>query len=98
MIATPPSSQALRQIRGSVRGLGRKAGTATTDSVSSHARMKSRGERCVELEAAISRYASLKSLLYRCFYHVASSIVNANHDGMRPAVRLCIAHCIGDRV
>ena len=29
---------------------------------------------------------------------VASRIVNANHDGMRPAVRLCIAHCIDDRV
>ena len=30
--------------------------------------------------------------------HVASSIINANHDGMRPAVRLCIPHCVGDRV
>ena len=30
--------------------------------------------------------------------HVASSVVNTTHDGMRPAVRLCIAHGIDDRV
>src|SRR4051794_21918231 len=30
--------------------------------------------------------------------HVAISIVNANHDWIRPAERLCIAHCIDDRV
>ena len=37
-------------------------------------------------------------LVFERFDHVAASVVNANHDGMRPAVRLCIAQGIDDRV
>jgi hypothetical protein len=38
------------------------------------------------------------ALVFERLDHVASSIVNANHDGMRSAVRLCIAHGIDDGV
>ena len=38
------------------------------------------------------------ALVFERLDDVAGSIVNVNHDGMRPAVRLCVAHRIDDRV
>jgi len=38
------------------------------------------------------------ALVFERLDDIASSVVNANRDGMHPAVRLCVAHCIDDRV
>jgi hypothetical protein len=52
--------------------------------------------------AAFSFHAALRvfeiAVVFERLDDVASSIANANHDGMPPAVRLCVAHGIDDRV
>ncbi len=52
--------------------------------------------------AAFSFHVALRlfevALVFKRLNHVASNIANANDDGMPPAVRLCVAHGIDDRV
>jgi hypothetical protein len=71
-----------------------------------------RGQQSLEQHFTISRHASLCggslfhtmlrlfgfAFVFERLHDVASSIVNSNQDGMRPAVRLCVAYRIGDRV
>ena len=50
---------------------------------------------CIKHELTASRFFEI-ALVIQCLDNVARRIVNANHDGMRPAVRPCVVNCIHD--